>query len=401
MRFSSTILERDGTTVEAELDAVDAQALHEELHRQGRVLVHVEEIGEEPAQAAGRERALAPRRLLLLTQALHEALDAGVPLLTAFHAVAAQERDQRLATVLEDLASRVAAGQSLSDALGAHPRMFPTVYCSLVRAGEQSGSLPSVLASLASFLEWRIEIVGVVRQAMIYPAIVACAGYAMVLFMLSFVIPRLGSVLSKLGSSLPPASRMLISASGFVEAHIVAIAVGSVLAIVALVMALRTRAAKSWFAGLLGVLPLTRTVVHTVAIAQFCRTFGVLLNAGLLMPTALELCAASIILPDFRSRIEHCRGRILGGARLGEAAEDVELMPPVALSMLQVGEEAGRLPITFERLGRLYDREVKDAVKRALGLMEPIVTVLLGLVVGGIAVLVVTTIYSAMRGIGK
>ncbi len=400
MRFSSTILERDGTTVEAELDAVDAQALHEELHRQGRILVRVEPLAGN-RQATGGGRALAPRRMLLLTQALHEALDAGVPLLTAFHAVGAQERDARLGLMLEDLASRVAAGQPLADALAAHPRAFSPVYCALVRAGEQSGSLPTVLRSLASFQEWSIEIVGVLRQATIYPTIVCCAGYSMVLFMLSFVIPRLGDVLSKLGGKLPAASRLLIDASGLVAGHIVAIVAGSVLAFGVAVLALRTRAVKGWLVGVLGRLPVTGKVVATMAMAQFCRTFGVLLEAGLLMPNALELCGAATLRADFRERIERCRTAILGGARLGEAAENVALMPPVALSMLQVGEEAGRLPRTFERLGRLYDREAKDAVKRALGLLEPVVTVLLGLVVGGIAVLVVTTIYSAMRGIGK
>jgi type II secretory pathway component PulF len=91
----------------------------------------------------------------------------------------------------------------------------------------------------------------------------------------------------------------------------------------------------------------------------------------------------------------------LGGARLGEALDEEEVLPPVAMSMVKVGEEAGRLPVTFERLGRLYDREVKDAVKKALALMEPAVTVLLGLVVGGVAVLVVMTIYSAMKGLSK
>ena len=116
-------------------------------------------------------------------------------------------------------------------------------------------------------------------------------------------------------------------------------------------------------------------------------------------------CGDKFLVPGrgtrFRAKIDQSRERIVGGARLGEAFEEAELMPPVALSMVKVGEEAGRLPVTFERLSRLYDREVKEAVKKALGLLEPLVTVVLGLVVGGVAVLVVGTIYSAMKGIGK
>jgi type II secretory pathway component PulF len=404
MRYHATILERDGSTASLDVEAVDEQALHDQLQRDGRLLVKVQ-ARERAVGAGGRGRSgrtgLSARRLLLLTQALQEALDAGVPLLTAFQAVGAEEEDPAVSAMLADLADRVAAGQPLSEALAAHPRAFPQVYCAMVRAGEQSGSLPNVLQSMANFLEWRMEIASIVKQAMVYPAVVATAGYGMVLFMLSFVVPRLGSVLSKIGGELPAASRALIQCSGFVAAHILAIALGSVAAAVGGVLLLRTQACKDLGVRFLAALPVVRTVVATLAIAQFCRTFSVLLQAGLTMTHALELGAASVGAPEFRRRIGAANASILGGARLGEAIEKAELLPAVALSMVKVGEEAGRLPITFERLSRLYDREVKAAVKRALGLLEPVVTVLLGVVVGGVAVLVVTTIYSAMKGIGK
>lgn len=405
MKFLATILEPDGSTVAADLEAPDEQSLHDRLHREGRLLVRAVQAGatgsgSRNGGAAGPAK-LTSRRLLLLTQALFEALDAGVPLLAAFQAVGAQEEDLRTAAMLGDLAERVASGQSLADALGAHPRAFPAIYCALVRAGEQSGSLPEVLQSIAGFLEWRIEIAGIVKQAMIYPLVVAVAGYSMVLFLLSFVVPRLGAVLSKIGGELPAASRALIQCSGFVAEHILAIAVGSVGALVGGVFLMRTQVCREFGARVLAVLPVVRDVIGTLAIAQFCRTFSLLLQAGLTMTSALELGAAAVGVPGFRRRITEAGQRIVGGARLGEAAEAVELLPPVALSMVRVGEEAGRLPVTFERLSRLYDREVKAAVKRALGLLEPVVTVVLGVVVGGVAVLVVTTIYSAMKGIGR
>lgn len=401
MRFQSTILEQDGTTVSAELEAGDAQELHARLYREGRTLIRVTPVEDDAATAVPTSVRLSARRLLLFTQALHEALDAGVPMLSTFQAVGEQEEDPRVAAMLENLADRVAAGQALSDALAEFPRAFPGVYCALVRAGEQSGSLPAVLQSVAGFLEWKIEIGGIVKQAMIYPLVVAVAGYSMVLFLLSFVIPRLGAVISKIGSELPPASRFLIECSGFVADHILVIALGSVAALVMLVLAMRTARFQGLLATALAALPGARQVVGTLAIAQFCRTFSVLLQAGLTMTSALELGAASVTAPGFRAKIDQSRERIVGGARLGEAFEEAELMPPVALSMVKVGEEAGRLPVTFERLSRLYDREVKEAVKKALGLLEPLVTVVLGLVVGGVAVLVVGTIYSAMKGIGK
>jgi len=400
MRFQTTVLDADGATVRSELEAADVQTLHADLHRQGLTLLRAKSLDAEVEEPAA-DIDLKPRRLLLLTQALAEALEAGVPLLSTFQAVADQEEDERIARLLLDVATRIEAGQVLSDAMAAHPRAFPVVYCALVRAGEHSGSLPQVLYSIAGFLEWRLEIGAIVKQAMVYPLIVATAGYSMMLFLLSFVIPRLGEVLSKIGTELPVASRVLIEVSGFVATHIVGVALGSVAVVAGVVLALRARVVRDLLAATAATLPVLGHVIATLSIAQFCRTFGVLLQAGLTMTHALELAAASVSSPRFRETIEHLRARILGGERLVEVASDVELLPPVALSMVRVGEEAGRLPITFERLSRLYDREVKAAVKRALGLMEPIVTVLLGIVVGGIAVLVVTTIYSAMRGLGK
>ncbi len=399
MKFRSTILEPDGRTVHLDVEAADAQALHEDLHRQGRTLLRV--AATEAVRSEIGSVTLSPRRLLLLTQALQEALDAGVPLLTTFAAIAEQEDDERLIGLLEDLGQRIASGQSLAEALRAHPRAFPPVYCALVRAGEQSGSLPRVLQSVVSFLEWRLEITGVVRQALVYPIVVGVAGYAMVLFLLSFVIPRLGGVLAKMGGELPAASRVLLSTSGFVSNHLLLVIGTSVLAVFLLVQALRTEATRNMIAMLGGRLPMVGAVLGSLSVAQFCRTFGVLLQAGLSMPQALELTGETIGASRLRQRIGSVHERILGGSRLSEAVSRFELLPPVALSMLQVGEEAGRLPVTFERLGRLYDREVREQVKKALGLLEPVVTVLLGLMVGGIAVIVVGTIYSSLRGIGR
>lgn len=403
MRFRSTILDADGSQSQAVLEANDELELHARLHGEGRTLLRAQAL-ERPAVAAAPELGsvhIPPRRLLLLTQALYEALDAGVPLLGTFQAVAEQEEDPRIAALLEHLGDRVAAGQMLSEAMAEHPQAFPAIYCSLVRAGEQSGSLPEVLLSIVGFLEWRIEIASTVKQAMVYPLIVAAAGYGMVLFMLSFVIPRLGSVLSKMGGELPAASLMLISASGFVAANVWYILGGTIAGVAAFVLLAKTPIVQGAILDLLGRLPVVHNVVRTLAIAQFARTFSVLLHAGLTMTQALDLGGAAVALPNVRDRIDGARERILAGSRLGEALREEEVLPPVALSMVLVGEEAGRLPVTFDRLSRLYDREVKAAVKKALGLLEPVVTVLLGLVVGGVAVLVVTTIYSAMKGIGK
>ena len=401
MNYRSTYLEADGKTATAVVEAPDEQALHELLHRQGRTLLRAKVVGGVAGAIEAGNPRIPPKKLILFVQSLEGALEAGVPLLTTIAAIAEQEDDPQLEAMFMDIAERVSSGTPLSDAMARYPRSFPGVFCAMVRAGEHSGSLPKVLESMASFLEWRKEIGGTIKQAMIYPAVVLAAGYGLVMFLLSFVIPKLGDILSKIGGDLPAASKMLISCSGFVEQHVVWMLLGTVAAFVGVVLAARTDAGRSAFATLFSVMPVARTVVKTLNIAQFCRNMGVLLNAGLTMTSSMELAAEAIAAKGTREAILGSRDAILGGAKLTEALDDIDLLPPVAMSMVRVGEEAGKLSGTFERLSKVYDREVKDAVKKALGLLEPIVTVMLGLVVGGVAVLVISTIYSAMKGIGK
>lgn len=399
MKFRTTYLDGDGDKVTAVLEAADDQELHEMLHGRGHTLLKTRVVAES-SSSVGNVR-IHPKKLLMFVQSMAGALDAGVPLLSTLAALADQELDERLAQIYREIGERVSSGEPLSEVLGAYPRSFPYVFCALVRAGEQSGSLPEVLTSVGSFLEWKMEIAGTVKLAMIYPTILAIAGYGLVLFLMAFVIPKLSSILSKVTNDLPAASRLMIDMSGFVAANILWILLASLAAAVAIVLLGRSDAGRGIFAAVFARLPIARNVLHTLNVAQFCRNIGVMLHAGIPVTGGLELCANAITLRKTRQAILDAKDRIMGGSRLTEALEEMEFLPPVAMSMVRVGEEAGKLPITFERLSKVYDREVKEAVKKALGMLEPIVIVLLGVVVGGVAVLVISTIYGAMKGIGK
>lgn len=399
MRYRSTYLTADGGSTTAVLEAADEQSLHEQLHQQGCTLLRAESLSGRAA-AAGTLR-LSGKQQLAFVQSLQGALDAGVPVLTVLQAMAEEEVDPRQEAMLRSLGERIASGQTLADAMAGWPRAFPTVLCAMVRAGEQSGTLPQVLQSLAGFLEWRMQIQGTVRHALVYPIVVGTAGYGLILFLLAFVIPKLGGILQKIGGDLPAASRVLVSLSGFVAANVPWILLGSVAVAVGTVMLARTDAGRSLFAGVFARLPVASGLLRTFNTAQLCRNLGLLLRAGLLMTQSLELAGEAIAQRDLREAVADARDRILGGAKITESLAELDLLPPVALSMVRVGEDAGRLPDTFDHLGKVYDREVREAVQRALALLEPIVTVALGLVVGGVAVLVISTVYTAMRGLGR
>lgn len=399
MRFRSVYSSGDGVTATGELEAQDLQALHEQLHRQGCLLLRAEAVADRTER--GARLGLPTRRLLAFVQSLQAALDAGVPLLTVLQAMQEQEADARIEAMIGNLAERIGNGESLADALAAWPRAFPVVLRAMVHAGEQSGMLPTVLASVAAFLEWRLSVAATVRQALIYPAVIAVAGYGLLLLLLGFVLPRLTGIISKLGTELPAASRILVDVSTVVAEHMPEVMAVSAAAVAVVVLAVRSDAGRVLLTGLLARLPVAGGIVRTLITAQLCRSLSALLHAGLTMPYALQLAGDAILQRRVRDDVHHARERILGGNKVTESLAEIALLPPVALSMVRVGEDSGRLPETLQHLSSVYDREARDAVKRGLALLEPAITVVLGLTVGGVAVLVITTIYGAMRGLGR
>jgi type II secretory pathway component PulF len=397
--YSSTYLDEAGREGTATLEARDEQDLHEILHRQGRLLLRAT-TGKSEVKV--KSRRFPPKKLLIFTQSMESSLDAGVPVLQALESIKDQEDDPRYATVYDGLCERLTGGGSLAECLKAYPRSFSPIYASLVHAGESSGKLPSVFATLGSFLEWRSELVATARQAMIYPAIVMTAAYALVLFLLTFVIPSLGEVIGKLGADeLPTASLWLISISGVVNENILTVIGASLAAVIALVFAMRTDRGRALLTGSLNRLPVARTVVSTLNIAQLCRTMSALLGSGITVIQAMELAEPALSLPSLRNGLRQSKEKILAGSKVHSALQEVRLLPPVALGMVRIGEESGDLPKCFDRLGRMYDREAKAAVKRALAMLEPAVVVALGVIIGSVAAVIISTLYTAVGGLGR
>jgi type II secretory pathway component PulF len=398
MRYRSTLLEADGTTAVAELEANDAHALHVACAESGRLL-----IAATPIALADRRRRqrLNAARLIAFTQSVQTAIAAGVPLLVVLGSIHEEETDPEAKAIHAAIVDAVAQGETLGDAMERFPHAFPKVYVAMVRAGEASGSLESMLDSLESFLEWREDLRRTISQATMYPAIVLTAAYGLGLFLLAFVIPRLAEILTKVSDELPLASRVLIGASDFVATHLIAIVGASIAAVVVIRRALRSRTGATLANEIVVRLPVARRVVASFAHAQMSRTMAVLGEAGLSVTQSLQLVADTLPLPRLAHAVERARDAIVGGAPITQAFRGERLFPPLALSMLQVAEEAGGLSRCFRRLSDVYDREAKTAVRRAIALLEPIVIVFLGLVVGGLAATIITTLYTAMQGIAR
>lgn len=423
MRYECTVLGADGRSASAVLDARDEQELHESLREKGELLLKAKAIGEGAAGPVGVEAAsslsmvhadhvqegalaasrikLGAKNLLSFSQSMQTSLESGVPVLTTLEALIEQEPDKRTRRVYESLVQSVTQGDPLANALRQHPRSFDDFYCSLVASGEESGSLDLAFSALADFIEWREGLRTTARHALIYPSIVLAAAYGLVLFLLSFVIPRLAGILSKVSDDLPAASRGLISISNFVASNVVFVILGTFALLAALWMMAKTDRGRMTLSTILVKVPIIRKIVETLNLSQACRNMNVLLGSGVTIHHCLELTQSSLTLERLREGFATVREKIMEGTSLTEAMSEEKVLPPLALSMLRIGEESGGLPLAFQRLSTKYEREAKGAVAKAISMLEPAITIALGVIIGTVAAIIITTLYSAMRGLGQ
>lgn len=396
MRFKSTFVQSDeGVLTTAVLEADSERALAAALQDAGRILIRARPL---PDRKLGRGPRLPAKKLLLMTQAFDSLIKGGVPMLSALEALRAQEADEKVLLLYDGLIQTVAKGRPFSDALEQYPRAFPKLYVELVRAGEASGSMEQVIGYLAGYLEWTQDIRATIKKAATYPIVVMSAAYGLVLFLLSFVVPRLADLLTKISTDLPPATRALLSTSDFVATNLIWILLGTVGGVVGLVFFVRSDIGSRLFTEGLVRMPVVRTIVMAVSRAQISRTLGVMLDSGITLTESLALVARTVRVRVLSEGVERCRELLTRGTSVTRAFEEAAIMPGLAMALLSAGEESGSLPAALNRLSEFYDRDAKNAVERGLAILEPLTTVLLGGIVVLVAGIVLNTLYGAMQG---
>ena len=416
MRFRCKVLETDGSAGSVLLEARDEQGLYEDLRGRGLLLLDAVQDKAVQDKATARrssdvfgdkvahERSnasLSTKKLLAFTQSMATAMMAGVPVLSTLQAIAAQGGSDKSISIVQGICTAVSRGNTLANSLARYPRVFPDIYVSMVRSGEESACLEAVFTSLAELIEWQEELKKTALHAAIYPAVVLSAAYGMILFLLAFVIPRLGDILHKVVNDLPLPSRMLLDVSGVVAEYVWYVIAGSILVLIGTIAALRTKRGVSICVSLAVKLPGIRGIIQNLNRSQLCKSMHLLLASGLTISRSLDLAGNGLSLQSMKSAVFAARREMIAGSCVTKAFEEQGILPPLGNGILKVGEEAGSLPICFEQLGRSYQRDAQGAVKNSIAFLEPAITVLLGVVVGGIAAIVITTLYSALGGLSR
>ncbi len=399
MRFHSTILEADGSLITAVLRAEDEDELARSLEGGGRVLVKSRPVR---ALSPAKAKAIPDAKLLTFTKSMAALLQGGVPVLSSFDSIRAEEDDPQVCEIYTGVMERVEGGSGLADALAAYPRSFSRLYVELVRAGEMTGAIDTSFTDIGMFLTWQKNIKGLIKQATIYPAVLLCATWGLIMAMLGFTIPRLGSMLSNIApDEMPTSTKVLMGMSDVVSNNLLLTIGGSIGTGIAAALFLRSRPGSQMLSTVLVRMPVAKGVVEALNRGRLCHTLSMLMGAGVAPMRALEMAAATMSLPKLAEGLRYTSTRLIEGDKLSDAFRRAQVLPGLHLVMIKTGEESGNLAAAFKHVGEVYDEQSEEAVKRTIAILEPLMTCVLATIVVIVAGVVLNTLYGAMAGMSQ
>jgi type IV pilus assembly protein PilC len=346
-------------------------------------------------------RKVKSKVLMIFTRQLATLIDSGLPLLRSLTVLAKQERDKLMKSTINKVADSVQSGSTFSDALALHPRIFNDLYVSMVKAGEVGGVLELVLTRLSEFQEKAAKIKNKIIAAMVYPAIVMTMAVGILCFLLIFIVPRFEAIFHDLlgDKPLPPVTRFVIGLSEFMQKHGLII-LGLVVAVVTIYKFVgRTRRGRLIIDNLKLRMPLFGNLNRKNAISRFARTLGTLVTSGVPILQALNITRETAGNAAIALAISRVHDSVKEGESIVQPMEASRAFPPMVVSMVDVGEETGKLPEMLLKIADVYDDEVDNAVVALTSMLEPIMIVFLAVIVGTIVLALFTPLISIITGL--
>jgi type IV pilus assembly protein PilC len=348
-----------------------------------------------------QRRKVKSKILMIFTRQLATLVDSGLPLLRSLNVLAKQERDKLLKNTINKLADSVQSGSTFSDALALHPRIFNDLYVNMVKAGEAGGVLELVLNRLSEFQEKAAKIKNKVAAAMVYPGIVMTMAVGIMSFLLVFIVPKFEAIFHDIlgDKPLPPVTRFVLAVSDLMK-HRGLIIVGVVVAMVILYKLIgRTPGGRLAIDNFKLRMPLFGNLNRKTAISRFARTLGTLVTSGVPILQALNITRETAGNAAIARAISQVHESVKEGESIVQPLEASRAFPPMVVSMVDVGEETGKLPEMLLKIADVYDDEVDNAVAGLTSALEPIMIVFLAVVVGTIVLALFTPLISIITGL--
>jgi type IV pilus assembly protein PilC len=348
-----------------------------------------------------QRKKIKPKVLMIFTRQLATLIDSGLPLLRSLNVLMKQERDKVLKNIINKLADAVQGGNTFSDALAQHPRIFNDLYVNMVKAGEVGGVLELVLNRLAEFQEKAAKIKNKVVAAMVYPLIVMTMAVAIMGFLLVFIVPKFEAIFhDMLGNKpLPAITTFVIGASNLVKNHGLLLLGAVVATVMAYKFIARTRAGRWWIDRFKLRMPLFGDLIRKTAVSRFSRTLGTLVTSGVPILQALNITRETAGNAAIADAISKVHDSVKEGESIVQPLEASRAFPPMVVSMIDVGEETGQLPQMLLKIADVYDDEVDNAVAAITSMLEPIMIVFLAVIVGTIVLALFTPLISIISGL--
>ncbi len=387
--FSYRAFDEKGNEITGQIEAESAADAREKLIEKGKFPFSISDA----SLASRKEKSslfsrIFPRKkdITLLTRQLATLVSAGVPLARSIESIARQSPDESTKQLLYSILEEVRSGETLAEALSRYPELFPTYYVNIVSAGEESGTLGRSLEILADYLDEQESITDKITTALAYPILMLLIAVSVVIFIMTFILPKVTGIFENLGASLPFSTRLLLAISGLLNRYWWAAVILLGFGYYGYQKVSRTGSGRKLIDRLKLSIPLMGRLVHLVSISRFTSTTSTLLTAGLSMGKTLTIAAGTTGNEIIASEITRARDRVIEGESLSRALGDEEHFPPTVVQMIAVGEESGNLPYMLEKATKSLMREYETLLTRFLSLLEPVIILLMGGIVGFIVV---------------
>ena len=387
MEFRIKALDAGASVVSCVIDAVDEADARRQL-----ALKDLRVISLEPVRRLRRLLQSPHLQLAVFSQQLVSLLEAGLSLVEALEALAQKESSSSTKHILDRILTRLYEGQTLAAAIAEHPATFPDLYVASVRASERTGALREALTRYIAYQEQADSLRKTLVNACIYPAVLLAAGLLVTLFLMGYVVPRFSSIYEDVGTDLPFASRLLLQWGQLIDAHAGLVAVGALAAIAGAIYGLRRPAARAAMSEWLARIPSVGRQLHVYQLARLYRTVGMLVRGGMPAVSALRM-SGGVVFAGSRAAYAAATQAVVEGQSLAEAMERNGLTTPVAARMLRVGERSGNMGEMMERIADFCDEELARWVAVMTRLIEPVLMIVIGLIIGVIVVLMYFPIF--------
>ena len=392
----------DGSAAAGTVEADDQKSAIERLRGQKLIILEIGEKTSGPLDAlkglfGKRKGKVTSRDLVLFSRQLSTLVGAGVPIVQSLAILEAQAENPAFKEVLAAVRADIEGGLSISDALQKHPEAFPELYTSMIKAGELGGILDTILERLTVYMEANEALRAKVKSAMMYPIIVLSICAVITIFLLTFVIPRFATIFLSFGAKLPFLTQLLLDISNFMVKYFILVILSPVAGWYACKRFYATPFGLKWVDGKALNLPIFGIILKKVAVARFTRTLGTLVKSGVPILQALDTVAATAGNVVIAEAVLTARESIREGGHLSDPLKKSGIFPNMVTAMISVGEETGALDTMLAKIADFYDQEVDTAVKGLTSLIEPLVMVVMGAIVGTI----VTAMFLPMFGMGE